>query len=470
MTKVGIYCRISDDREGTRLAVDRQEKLCRELAAKRGWTVHCVYSDDDISASAATRRKRPGYQRLLDDARAGMFDMIVSYTLKRLTRRYREGADLLDLADQTGMRFSFVRAPETDLNTAAGRKHFRGMVNDAISESEEIGERVRDKFAEKRANGEHNGGPRRYGYDPDGITVRPAEAAKVAEATGRIIAGDSLYRIAKDWRDADVPTVSAVAWTPNNLRSILLRARNAGLMEHAGEVVGKAEWPPLVSDADWYACRAILTDPSRRTNGNASQTWQGSGVYLCGVCASNGTYMTMRSGKRKNTKNGITPIYRCRVYSHNNIKAIDVDEFVDRTITKVLRTRGKDLLRTEPADQTASLDTKIADVQRELDALAEQRGRLEITAREHKIIGDGMKATLADLEAQRDRRRVDATLASVLGDPDPGAAYLATQPERRRAILRAMAVITIGGAVRGPSRVDLGRIGIEPIETVDATV
>ena len=45
-----IYARISRDREGAGLGVERQEADCRALAERLGWDVVAVYVDNDISA------------------------------------------------------------------------------------------------------------------------------------------------------------------------------------------------------------------------------------------------------------------------------------------------------------------------------------------------------------------------------------------------------------------------------------
>ena len=49
--KAAIYVRISRDREGAGLGVQRQEQDCRELAERLGWHVVGVYPDNDVSAS-----------------------------------------------------------------------------------------------------------------------------------------------------------------------------------------------------------------------------------------------------------------------------------------------------------------------------------------------------------------------------------------------------------------------------------
>lgn len=51
-----IYTRISRDATGEEAGVERQEKLCRELAARMGIEEVVVYSDNDVGAS----RSSPG--------------------------------------------------------------------------------------------------------------------------------------------------------------------------------------------------------------------------------------------------------------------------------------------------------------------------------------------------------------------------------------------------------------------------
>ena len=52
-----IYVRISDDREGAGLGVQRQEKDCRALCKRSGWHSIGLYVDNDLSASRDVARK-----------------------------------------------------------------------------------------------------------------------------------------------------------------------------------------------------------------------------------------------------------------------------------------------------------------------------------------------------------------------------------------------------------------------------
>ncbi len=84
-TSAAIYARISSDTEGTGKGVERQIEDCRRLATEFGWPVHDEYVDNDISAYSGKRR--PAYERMLDDIRDGTVDAVIVYNLDRLIRQ-----------------------------------------------------------------------------------------------------------------------------------------------------------------------------------------------------------------------------------------------------------------------------------------------------------------------------------------------------------------------------------------------
>src|SRR5690348_3663265 len=86
--RAAIYCRISQDREGAGLGVDRQRSDCEALARKLGWDVVVAYTDNDLSAYGGKRR--PGYRQLLDDLDAGRVNAVLVWHTDRLHRSPRE--------------------------------------------------------------------------------------------------------------------------------------------------------------------------------------------------------------------------------------------------------------------------------------------------------------------------------------------------------------------------------------------
>ena len=51
-----IYCRISQDRDLDAIGVDRQEKLCRALAARERLDVAEVFKDNNVSGYSGKHR------------------------------------------------------------------------------------------------------------------------------------------------------------------------------------------------------------------------------------------------------------------------------------------------------------------------------------------------------------------------------------------------------------------------------
>jgi site-specific DNA recombinase len=70
VVRAGLYLRVSRDRTGLRLAVQRQEDDCRQVATRLGWSVAGMYVDNDLGASGFATKPRAGYKRLLDDLEA----------------------------------------------------------------------------------------------------------------------------------------------------------------------------------------------------------------------------------------------------------------------------------------------------------------------------------------------------------------------------------------------------------------
>src|SRR5262245_5785530 len=79
-----IYLRISDDREGRGVGVDRQREDCEALCRRRRWKVLEVFEDNDTRATDG--KVRPRYSALQDRVADGDVDVVVAYETTRLWR------------------------------------------------------------------------------------------------------------------------------------------------------------------------------------------------------------------------------------------------------------------------------------------------------------------------------------------------------------------------------------------------
>ncbi|AMG73879.1 MULTISPECIES: recombinase family protein [Sphingopyxis] len=91
MIRAALYARYSSDQQNAASIAD-QLSLCRERATREGWQVEGIYEDAAVSGSSMILR--PGVQRLLADAQAGKFDIVLAEALDRVSRDQADVATL----------------------------------------------------------------------------------------------------------------------------------------------------------------------------------------------------------------------------------------------------------------------------------------------------------------------------------------------------------------------------------------
>src|ERR1044072_1976488 len=107
-TRAVIYCRISQDRTGAGLGVDRQREDCEALAERNGWDVVEVYVDNDVRAYSGKERK--GDQRMLDALDQGPATAVIVWHTDRLHRSPLELENYINLCEKRGVSTHTVQA------------------------------------------------------------------------------------------------------------------------------------------------------------------------------------------------------------------------------------------------------------------------------------------------------------------------------------------------------------------------
>ncbi|MFB6261336.1 MAG: recombinase family protein, partial [Thiohalorhabdaceae bacterium] len=85
-----IYARYSVEMQAE-ASVEDQLRNAEAFIARQGWTYQPAYTDRAVSGATTLRS---GYQQLLQDARAGVFDVVVAESLDRLSRDQADVASL----------------------------------------------------------------------------------------------------------------------------------------------------------------------------------------------------------------------------------------------------------------------------------------------------------------------------------------------------------------------------------------
>lgn len=440
MTRAVIYARISRDRIGAGLGVERQEADCRALAARLGFLVVLVLVDNDLSAYSGKRR--PGYVQLLEMIAAGEADVVLAWHGDRLHRSISELEQYISVCEARDVPTFTATAGELDLTTATGRMHARIAGAVARHEVEHSIERQQAAKLQKAVAGKWGGGRRPYGYEGDGTTVRPAEAEVIRTATDAILNGSSLRALVADLNERGLTTSTGRPWQPSELRKVLMRPRNAGLREHKGAIIGKAEWPALVGEEKWRATVSILTDPDRRTSHTTARKWMLSNLATCGVCGAELRVTKPGSGR------AVVPSYTCKVGKHVVRNAVELERYVGLVVIERLkRPDAIDLLR--PASEisdTSALYAEQAALQTRLDDLADD---LDLDERSLARRTKALNARLDEIKAALAVAGRGNVFAGVVDAPDVAAAWEALALARRRAIIDTLMTVIVHRTGKG---------------------
>lgn len=286
LVQAGVYVRISRDALDDHKGVARQEKDARKVITDEGMAVYTVYSDNDVSAYSG--KTRPAYERMMADVRAGVIGAIVAQHPDRLHRSPRELEAFITAVEEAKCQVITAQAGNFDLSNSNGRLMARMAGVVARHESEHKSERILRKFQEKREKGEWSGGARPYGYEADGVTIRQDEAAIIRELAARALAGENLNALTADLNRRGISTAKRGPWRRANLQHMLVGGRISGRYQRAaskgvaGEIVGTAVWPGIISIEDSERVRALYSGPRPRGR-NAKYILTG-GISKCGRC------------------------------------------------------------------------------------------------------------------------------------------------------------------------------------------
>ncbi|MGV9987766.1 recombinase family protein [Streptomyces olivaceus] len=458
-TRAVIYCRISQDRTGAGLGVDRQREDCEALAERMGWDVVEVYVDNDVSAFSGKLRK--DYRRMLADLDDGRATVVIVWHTDRLTRSIVELEEYIELSDRRGIATHTVQAGTIDLATPSGRMTARILGAVARQESEHKGHRVARARQQKAMAGEWAGGIRPFGWgvptgelkkrvdrktgeetevpELDMTAAVPEEAEALRYWTDQILAGASVRSLVKWCADKGVLTTRGNPVTHQDMRDMLVRPRNAGIAVYKGEEVGAGKWAAIVDEAKYRAVVAILKDPSRRTTPGATPKWLGSLLYRCGRGDCPHTVFVTQSGGRR------YPSYRCHTGHGGGRRAEIVDQYVEDTVVERLsRPDAHELL--EPAPDGVNVSALQAEGEQIRARMRDLGGLFGAGQLELAPFTEGMETARAQLDGvtrQLARAATADPLAGLVGAPDVRAAWKALGLDRQRSVLRALVEVTL---------------------------
>ncbi|MFI9081851.1 recombinase family protein [Streptomyces sioyaensis] len=462
--RVGIYVRISKDRKGQELGIQRQEKACRDLCERLGWTVLKVYPENDTSASTTSQRKRKVYTEMLRDARDGVIDGIVVYSIDRLTRRIAELTHFLEEQKEHG--FAFATTEGEDTATANGRMilTIKGAV--AQQETERMSERINLSLLQRREKGKpHAGGSRLFGFKEGSNfqELEPEEVEHIQLGYKMLMDQRTPGDVARAWNDKGVRTPEArTVWDIHKVKRVYRSERIGGIVTYKGQDLGDSVYPHPLTREEWENVQAVLDSratPAKKGAGKRKHVY--SGYLRCGHC---GSTMRIQWATIQGRTFRRTFCHSAQVGANGERGCGKVNRRYDWIEARLNEVVEAALMKRRPQPQSGSADGLDEEIQVLEERIRGLRSRWKEGGLDDEDYFDSLTHLRTDLQALRAREaasvvkqsRTETDALAVWRDEDM------QNLERRRAIVASVIaeceVFSVGRGRKKPPELDSIRV------------
>jgi len=424
-----IYCRISSDRLGDGAGVERQERECRELAARLGLQVERVLIDNDISATSGAAR--PAFEELL----AARPEVVIAWHQDRLLRLTADLERVIEL----GVPVHTVVAGTLDLATPAGRAVARTVAAWSTYEGEQKAVRQKAANRQRAERGAWQFSRRPYGFKREGgkIVHVPEEVEAIREAFTAYLNGRGYQSIADEWNKKGRVTTLGYPWRADHVMMLMRNPRLAGIVVYRGEEMPDVTpaWEPVINRRIWEDF--VTTKRGRKQSGAPSAGKPRhllSGFATCYVCG-DALYATFAKKLRKTNGSRVHyRVYECVRGRHVSIAADGFEEFVEAVV--LARLKDKQIVRALRATpNVAPVEQELAEARRNRSAVVDLVGDGLLPRREARVKLEELAVRIERLQARLTSMRQESPLTDLaLASSIPSRWKKLGVIERRRVI------------------------------------
>mgnify|MGYP001606678094 FL=1 len=195
-----------------------------------------VYADEGISGKNII--KRPGVQRLLEDAKTGKFDVLIIWKLTRLGRSMKDVMNIAEILNSNNVELHSI-SESFDITTSTGKMMLGLLANFAEFERSQISENVKMAMKSLVKNNKRFPGGRMLGYrsdrDENGmkiLTIEPKEAQVVQMIFSKYLEGNGYRAIANTLNKMGYKTVKGNTFSTIAIKDILMNPTYTGMLRY----------------------------------------------------------------------------------------------------------------------------------------------------------------------------------------------------------------------------------------------
>lgn len=296
--KIVFYGRVSTEHEAQLSALENQMQWYDDqLKRHENWTLVNRYIDKGITGTMA--KKRPAFMKMIEDAKKGGFDLIVTREVCRFARNTVDTLEYTRKLKKKGIEVYFV---DDNIWTYDPDGELRLTIMAALAQEESRKDSERVKAGQKisRDNGVLFGNGNILGYDlhrnidADGkwkpaentYVINPEQAETVRMIYDMYFAGLGYTKICKELcRLQRKDAYGKVSWCASKISRILHNMTYAGykgylksftddFLEHSRvknldrdtHMYIKGDWEPIIPEERWHEIQKLCGEKSLKVN------------------------------------------------------------------------------------------------------------------------------------------------------------------------------------------------------------
>lgn len=396
--RVAAYCRVSTDKTDQANSLESQQQFFNEYINRTPfWKLYDIYVDDGISGT--NTKKRVAFNQMIEDAKNGKFDLIITKEISRFARNILDSIGYTRELKALGIGVIFLNDNINTLDRDAEMR-LAFLSTMAQEESRKTSERVKWGLRRQMEKGVVLGRDM-LGYDVCGgkLIINEEGAETVRLIYHKFLdEGKGAHRIAKELREEGIRTSARMKdWSYTVILRILRNEKYCGDLvqqktytpdylthqkkRNYGEietVTVKNHHEPIISRERFEAVQRELESrrPSQSTVKAYANRYALSGKIVCGEC---GAGFVRRQKKRKDSTMNVKWV--CAESRKNGSKHKEKDGIAVGCTTNSINDRDiKEILQTTVADamlsRTDIINTLFQTIERVIESLSDRDSTL----------------------------------------------------------------------------------------------
>lgn len=421
--KVTYYARVSTEKDEQLNSLQNQISYYSDFIKNNPkWTYVEGYIDEGISGTSVT--KRDNFLRMINDAKTGKFDFIITKEISRFSRNTLDSIKYTQELLRNGVGVFFQ---SDNINTLLPDSELRLTIMSSIAQDEvrKISERVKFGFRRAIDKGVVLGNNKIWGYKKDkGKLVLDEEQAKVVRIIFELYSNKNMgiRSIANYLSESGYVNTEGNAFSFSTIKNILVNPKYKGYycgrksqkydyrnndrkkFEEKDWVMYKNEEdvPPIVSEELWNKANDILTKRSKLLKGNGHISYNNkysySGKIVCGKhqCSYQRTEYRYPSGNKE--------LWQCKEYGSKGKKGCDMPIIYTSELNQIVKECYNNLI-TQKADiihellRLYTMYSKQSDLNNEIVKC--QNNINDILKRKDKLLDLSIDGKITDDEFER---------------------------------------------------------------------